>query len=183
MLKVVIGLGNEMPLGKQPSKYAGTRHNVGADFITHLSVSLKAPFQLQEGFKYYQEHQCFFVILNSYMNHSGTAIQKVLSHFQCLPEETLIIHDEIELSYGRLKFKRAGGHRGHNGLRHTIQCLGTNHFCRLSIGVDRVESDDLSDYVLSQHQPAQKDKIMQCFHYLYDNLENILTGQFQEVSL
>ena len=77
----------------------------------------------------------------TYMNLSGLSLHKVLSTYKVEPEQVLVIHDEVELEYEKIKLKKGGGHRGHNGIRNISEFLGSKDYYRLQIGVGRHNDD------------------------------------------
>jgi PTH1 family peptidyl-tRNA hydrolase len=72
-----------------------------------------------------------------YMNHSGFAVSQAAQFHGVLPEELVVVHDEIDLPFARLRLKAGGGHGGHNGLRSIVEQLGHSDFLRVRIGVGR----------------------------------------------
>ena len=93
------------------------------------------------------------------MNNSGQSIIALANYYKIKPEETLIIHDELELPAGTLSLKWSGGLGGHNGLRSTKAVFGTADFWRLRFGIGRPsERIDIADYVLSPF--TQENKIL-----------------------
>ncbi len=71
------------------------------------------------------------------MNRSGGPVQRVASYYNIQPENILVVHDDLDVPFGRLKFVRSGGHGGHNGIRSIIDAIGTKNFPRLKIGIGR----------------------------------------------
>src|SRR5207237_1875837 len=92
----------------------------------------------------------------TYMNESGRSVGAAARFFKLPPEQTLLIHDDVDLEEGRLQARLGGGLAGHNGLRSIAQHLGANDFLRLRIGVGRPGRGDprsVADYVLSPFEP------------------------------
>jgi peptidyl-tRNA hydrolase, PTH1 family len=88
----------------------------------------------------------------TYMNESGRSVGAAARFYKTPPEQTLLVHDDVDLEEGRLQARLGGGLAGHNGLRSIAQHLGTNDFLRLRIGVGRPGRGDrrpVADYVLS----------------------------------
>ena len=85
----------------------------------------------------------------TYMNLSGRSVVPARSFFDVAIEDILVVHDELDLPYGRLRLKKGGGHAGHNGLRSIGSEMGANGFCRLRVGIGRPVHGDVSNYVLS----------------------------------
>ena len=94
----------------------------------------------------------YFLKPMTYMNLSGESIIEVATFYKILPEEILVVHDELELAQGFVSLKWSGGLGGHNGLRSTKAVLGTADFWRLRFGIGRPENPDIgiADYVLSR---------------------------------
>ena len=92
------------------------------------------------------------------MNLSGQAVVAAAYYYRIMPEEILIAHDELDFPAGKVRIKFGGGHGGHNGLRDTIQHLGSKDFYRLRIGINHPgDRNRVSQYVLSQ--PSQTDTL------------------------
>ncbi len=101
----------------------------------------------------------YFLKPETYMNNSGQSIIALANYYKIKPEETLIVHDELELPAGTLSLKWSGGLGGHNGLRSTKTVFGTADFWRLRFGIGRPsEGVDIADYVLSPF--TQENKIL-----------------------
>ena len=134
-LRLVVGLGNP------GSKYDGTRHNVGFMVLNRLAQ--------REGFSFRQQSKLHgfagesgvgasrlrCLMPQTYMNESGRAIRAALDWFGFGPEQLLVLVDDMDLPLGRLRLRAKGSAGGHNGLRSTIQHLGTQEFPRLRIGI------------------------------------------------
>jgi PTH1 family peptidyl-tRNA hydrolase len=92
----------------------------------------------------------------AFMNRSGFPVQKLAHYYQIQSEDMLIIHDDIDLAYGRLKIKEKGGHGGHNGIRSIMDTFGAGDFVRLRIGVGRSETGgDVTGHVLGKFNAGQ----------------------------
>jgi len=84
------------------------------------------------------------------MNRSGPPVRSLAEFFQISSRDMVIVHDDIDLAYGRLKIKEKGGHGGHNGVRSLIDAFGGGEFTRLRVGIGRSETAGrpVADYVL-----------------------------------
>ena len=144
-------------LGNPGTDYIHTRHNLGATWVARLceeyNVSLQPNTKLAANIAKI-EPNILCIVPNDYMNHSGFAIKKAAGYYKFDLENILVVHDELDLLPGDIRLKLYGGHGGHNGLRHIIEQLQTNHFKRLRIGIGHPKvREQVSDYVLS---PANK---------------------------
>ncbi|HCO12066.1 MAG TPA: aminoacyl-tRNA hydrolase [Desulfonauticus sp.] len=150
MIKLIVGLGNP------GNKYTFTRHNIGFKIIDSFLEAeevqvIKQQNILGDLFQVnFLENKYFILKPSTYMNRSGIAVQRVANFFSFSSENILVVHDELDLPLGKIKFKQGGGTAGHNGLKSVCACLGSNAFLRLRIGIGRPQKgEDIADYVLS----------------------------------
>lgn len=154
----VVGLGNP---GEQ---YAKTRHNVGFQMLDALLQDQHTPhygFKFQSDcFKGDIDHQpCLLLRPHTFMNLSGQAVGEATRYFKIPSEKTLVIHDDIDLEFGKVKVKIGGSHGGHNGLKSVDQHIGNDYF-RLRIGVGRPTGQmDVSDFVLHSFDKEEQKEI------------------------
>ena len=157
-MRLVVGLGNP------GDNYKKTRHNAGfmvldevADFFA-IAVEKTRPFSdLLYGRGLIDGVDTILAKPLAFMNRSGPPIQSISHYYRILCEEMLVIHDDIDLAFGRLKIKKKGGDGGHKGVRSLIQALGRDEFIRLRIGVGRSEDQiNTTDHVLGRFKPEEK---------------------------
>ena len=91
----------------------------------------------------------YFLKPLTYMNLSGESVGELARFYKILPEEILVVHDELELPLGTVSLKWSGGLGGHNGLRSMKSTFGTADFWRLRFGLTKPQNRDIADYVLS----------------------------------
>ena len=134
-LKMVVGLGNP------GSKYSGTRHNIGFMALERMASSNGITFRQQSKLHGLAaetgvgDQRLRLLMPQTYMNDSGRSIRAALDWFGFAPEQLLVLVDDMDLPLGRLRLRAQGGAGGHNGLRSTIQHLGSQVFPRLRIGI------------------------------------------------
>ncbi|WP_353090465.1 aminoacyl-tRNA hydrolase [Synechococcus lacustris] len=134
-LTLLVGLGNP------GADYAGTRHNVGFMVLDQLAASAGANFRPQA--KLHAEladigqgnNRWRLLKPQTLMNDSGRSIRACLDWFGWSAEQLLVLVDDMDLELGRLRLRASGSAGGHNGLRSTIQHLGSEEFARLRIGI------------------------------------------------
>ena len=134
-LKIVIGLGNP------GTKYSGTRHNIG--FMALERMASSAGFTFRQQTKLHGlaaetgvgDQRLRLLMPQTYMNDSGRSIRAALDWYGFAPEQLLVLVDDMDIPLGRLRLRAQGGAGGHNGLRSTIQHLGSQVFPRLRIGI------------------------------------------------
>ena len=154
-LKLVVGLGNP---GKN---YQDTRHNAGfmvADKIAKdFSIEIhNKKFDLVFGRGFVEDIEILLAKPLAFMNRSGPPVQKLAHYFRIHCEDMLVIHDDIDLAFGRLKIKEKGGHGGHNGIRSLMDVFGGGDFMRLRIGVGRSEAGEgVTNHVLGRFSAEQ----------------------------
>jgi PTH1 family peptidyl-tRNA hydrolase len=93
----------------------------------------------------------------TFMNRSGEAVRRLVDFFNVGMEDLIVVHDDLDLPFGRLRFKRRGGDGGHQGLRSIIEAMGGNTFLRLKVGIGRPPGGmEAADYVLSDFDEIQQ---------------------------
>jgi PTH1 family peptidyl-tRNA hydrolase len=171
---LVVGLGNP---GRQ---YQGNRHNVGFRIVDQLAAraGISSPRE-----KYGAE--LFEIALGServllckpmeFMNVSGQAVQKVAGFHKIPAARTIVVHDELDVPFGRLKLAAGGGPGGHNGVRSIIADLGTPDFPRVRVGIDRPPPQwKGADYVLANFTGAEQNQLDEVIDLAADAVEDIV---------
>jgi peptidyl-tRNA hydrolase, PTH1 family len=177
-IKLIVGLGNP------GSEYRGTRHNAGADFVEQLARQNGATLQPES--KYFglasrinmAGHDLRLLIPTTFMNRSGKSVGALATFFKIEPEEILVAHDELDIPAGTARFKRGGGHGGHNGLRDIIPALGNNkNYYRLRIGIGHPgHSSQVTGYVLGRPSQVDRDRIDASIDEAIASLPLLLAG-------
>jgi PTH1 family peptidyl-tRNA hydrolase len=177
-MRLVVGLGNP---GKE---YEATRHNAGFMVVDELARR----FGVEQWRTKDQARQALVsgrrVVLVepvSFMNASGIPVRVIASWYRVPPENVLVINDDMDLPFGKLRMRPTGGHGGHNGLRSLIATLGEN-FPRLRFGVGRPRTDESSqgpapiDHVLSPFSADEARSLPQIVSAATDGVEKWLEG-------
>ncbi|MSP62293.1 MAG: aminoacyl-tRNA hydrolase [Myxococcales bacterium] len=130
---LVVGLGNP------GQEYADSRHNIGFMVADALCSRwrigpMKAKFGGEHARGEIKDKSAFLLKPMEYMNVSGPPVQRIAAFYQIEPRDTVVLHDDIDLEFGRVKVKVAGGHGGHNGLRSLLETVGPA-FIRVRCGV------------------------------------------------
>jgi len=154
-MRLVVGLGNPGP------KYAGTRHNVGYDVVDYLAAAPQCgPFRSKFQSLIAEMNEAGELVLlvkpETYMNLSGRAVRQLLDFYKLEPAQLLVVCDDFNLPLGKLRVRAQGSHGGQNGLRNIQECLGTDAYPRLRIGVGQPGPGEAVDFVLSRFKPAEK---------------------------
>jgi PTH1 family peptidyl-tRNA hydrolase len=156
-VKLIVGLGNPGP------KYALTRHNVGFLVVDALIQELNLNNKKDEC----QAHtykarigndDVLFVKPQTFMNLSGTSVQGLMAFYKATLDDILVLHDEVDIPFAKLRFQRNRGHGGHNGIRDIHAKVGSD-YARLKIGVGRpmIPQMEVADFVL-QNFPKENEK-------------------------
>ncbi len=154
----VVGLGNP---GKE---YENTRHNVGfsvADrLIRHYFIGMQErKFRASWGAGQAEGRKILFVKPLTYMNRSGEPVGEILKYFGIAPQQTLVIHDDLDLPFARIRIARRGGAGGHKGIQSIIDHLGTTDFPRLKLGIGRPKhGEPVETYVLQPPYPEEREE-------------------------
>ncbi len=128
-------------LGNPGAKYSETRHNIGFMALEKIAKDEGANFRKQKKLNgllteiRYKKTTIRLLMPTTFMNESGTAIRAALHWFGLNTSQLVVLVDDMDLPLGRMRFRTKGGSGGHNGLKSTIQHLGTENFCRLRIGI------------------------------------------------
>ena len=170
-------------LGNPGSKYENTRHNIGFKVIDKLINDLgardvsKASFQ-GELFKY-SNH--YFLKPTTFMNLSGKSVLAVKQFYKIELEDIIVIHDDIDLPFGALRFKKGGGHGGHNGLKSIDGMIG-KEYLRVRVGVDKPEhKSQVADYVLHDFSAAEEERLDELIKHVVQACKKLATDDLDEV--
>jgi len=160
---LVVGLGNPGP------SYATTRHNVGRFVVELLAERVGAPFKahrrgradvLETRLGDPPGVRTVLARPRSYMNESGGSVAALRDFFKIDIDHLALVHDELDLPFGTLRVKRAGGDNGHNGVRSVRAALGTGEFCRVRIGIGRPPGRlDPAVFVLKPFSATERDEL------------------------
>jgi len=181
-IKLIVGLGNPGP------DYVRTRHNAGFWLAESIAEDLRCDFTVEKPFfgsvakARVNGEQIFLAKPLTYMNRSGQCVGALARFYKLVPEEILVLHDELDLMPGQVKVKQGGGHAGHNGLRDIQAALGSPNFWRLRLGIGHPRSlnlaQEVADFVL--HPPRREDQtsIDECLTRCRAVMPLFLKGEF-----
>ena len=174
---LIAGLGN---IGRQ---YEYTRHNVGFLFIDilakHLSIEMSTQkFHSEFGAKTISATKVILAKPQTFMNNSGVAIAEIANFYKIPQENILIIFDDLDMEFGKIKIKKAGGDAGHNGIKSINSLLGKD-YSKLKIGIGRPEyKGQVSDYVLSNFSQEELKSLAQVFDKLCANSDDLIQQEY-----
>ncbi len=156
MTTLIVGLGNPGP------EYISTRHNIGFLALDRLREVFDAP-AFQSDAKFFADlssvvtggEKIIFAKPTTYMNESGRSVRAILDYYKLDTNALIVIHDDLDITPGTLRTTDSSRAAGHNGVQDIIDCLGTQDFFRIRLGIGRpVEVEDVCmpshDYVLGR---------------------------------
>lgn len=159
---IIAGLGNP------GTRYSATRHNIGFRIVDLIAERWGRP-AFREKFRGevalaqpvgdFGDDRIYLLKPQTFMNLSGESVQPAATFFKQTPSQILVLHDELDLPFGRLQLKRGGGAGGHNGLKSIASRLGTPDFLRLRVGIGRPPADfkgQVADFVLQAFAPSEE---------------------------
>ena len=172
-MKLIVGLGNP------GARYNFTRHNFGflaLDFyfkVRGLEWKDKPKFGAMWG----REGDTIFIKPQDYYNESGRAVQEFMRFYKTAVSDVLVVCDDFNLEFGRMRYRAQGSAGGNNGLKSIISTLGTDEFARLRLGTGndelRGKMGDM-DFVLSKFTPDEKAKLPEILREVVERIDEII---------
>ena len=154
---LVVGLGNPGP------NYAATRHNLGFMVADRLAERLGSTFKVHKrsGAEIVTGrlggHSVVVAKPRCYMNESGRQVGTLAKFYSLPPADVVVVHDDLDLDFGRVRLKLGGGEGGHNGLRSVAAALASKDFQRVRIGIGRPPGrKDPAAFVLEKFSAAEQ---------------------------
>ncbi len=156
MPRLIVGLGNP------GETYRDTRHNIGFMVLDEIARRLGTAFREEKRWtglvaKYTGGH---LLKPLTFMNDSGRSVQSVGHFYKTTPMQTLVVHDDVDLPLGRMRFRSSGSPGGHNGIRSLIAAFGTQEFPRLKVGIapadGRPTGERMVGHVLGKFSPEEQ---------------------------
>ncbi len=180
-IKLIVGLGNPT------AEYEHTRHNAGFWFLDELAWQWKAAFKNEKKFfgdvarVARPEGDVWLLKPDTYMNLSGKAVQALANFYKIQPEEILVVHDELDIDCGAIRFKLGGGNGGHNGLKDIQAKLGTPQFYRLRLGIGHPGDKHLVvGFVLNKPSAAERELIDRAIAKSLRAMDDVMAGRQED---
>lgn len=169
---VLVGLGNP---GKE---YEGHRHNVGFQSLDYLADQYRISYKKhpQSNSLVSKYENLHFIKPQTFMNLSGHSVSQYCQFIKNISiENIIVIHDELDISFGKIQLKKGGGLAGHNGLKSIAQQLGKSDFLRIRIGIGRpIHNQSVSDYVLNNFTSTESKQLNQIYQRVYESTQSII---------
>lgn len=173
-MRLIFGLGNPGP------QYRLSRHNIGFLVIEELAARAKVTLARQKHRSLFArtniaDREVILIQPQTYMNLSGQSVSRWLKDLGIGHQDIIIICDDLDQDFGRLRFRKSGGDGGHRGLRSIIEALGNKDFLRLKLGIGRApQGIDPQDYVLSPFEKEEREKLGGFLEQAADGVEAFL---------
>ncbi|MBK9217691.1 MAG: aminoacyl-tRNA hydrolase [Uliginosibacterium sp.] len=154
--RLIVGLGNP------GAEYSETRHNAGFWFCERLAQDLGITLNHESRFHGYvgRSGNTWLLLPQTFMNRSGQAVLALAHFYRILPDEILVVHDELDIPPGQLRLKYGGGLGGHNGLKDISSRLSTQDYWRLRIGIGHPgDKNAVANFVLNRPRREEQDEI------------------------
>ncbi len=152
--QAVVGLGNPGPA------YQDTRHNVGQAVVDRLAHRLRGrrPAALTE--VEWAGNRLYLAKPVAFMNAVGPPVARLLRDLRLEPADLIVVYDDLDLPFGRVRIRQKGRHGGHNGVRSLIESLGTEAFRRVKVGIGRPATrDEVVDWVLTEFTREEREEL------------------------
>jgi len=159
-MKLIVGLGNPGVL------YSGSRHNIGFQVVKHLAKAKKTVLKKEKGANAlsakarFGETDAVLALPLTFMNLSGEAVKLLLKKHKAGLGDLLVVCDDLDLEFGRLRLRAKGSSAGHRGIQSIIGHLGSNEFSRLRVGIGRPGNHiEAADYVLEHFNKKESGEL------------------------
>ena len=176
-MKLIVGLGNT---GKE---YEKTRHNIGFMAIDNYLGEVK--YSKKFNGEYYETNingeKYIFVRPLSFMNLSGKVVYDFMNFYKLNINDLLVIQDDMDLDFGKIRIKINSSSGGHNGIKDIIKYLNTNEFARIKVGIAHNRNMDTKDYVLSKFSTNELETLNSSFQTINHIIEDFNKLNIQEL--
>jgi len=171
-MRLLVGLGNP---GKE---YEKSKHNIG--FLCLDAYAKTNRLKFTKSIKFHGEivklPDAILLKPRTFMNNSGRAVQAAAGYFGVAPADILVVSDDLDLPFGKIRLRERGSAGGHNGLKSILEHLHTDEFKRCRIGIDREEGKEVVDYVLGDLSKEQKNLLENLYIETNAIMEDFLRG-------
>jgi len=177
---IVAGLGNPQ------KKYIYTRHNAGFLFLSafagRFNIKIKKKqFNAVTGYGHIEGHDILLMMPLTFMNLSGVSVRAAMKNYRLMPDNLIVVHDDMDIESGRVKFQYMRSSAGHKGIESIIEKTGSNAFYRIRIGVGKPAGpEDCADYVLSEFTRGEISMLSDIFDKVTDSLTLFINGERQK---
>ena len=172
-MQLIVGLGNP------GEKYQYTRHNIGYMAIDNI-VAAQQDYKIKKKFNsiiyetILDKNRIILIKPETYMNNSGDAVFQIANFYKIDSKNILVLHDELDIPFGKIRIKSGGGNAGHNGLK-SISKKIDNNYTRVRLGIGHPgHKERVNGHVMGNFTGSEKEKLNQILNYLTNNIYEIL---------
>jgi len=172
-MQLIVGLGNP------GEKYQYTRHNIGYMAIENI-ISAQQDYKIKKKFNsviyetMLDKNRIILVKPETYMNNSGDAVFQIANFYKIDSKNIFILHDELDIPFGKIRIKSGGGNAGHNGLK-SISNKINNNYIRVRLGIGHPGNKErVNSHVMGNFTGSEKEKLNQILNYLTNSMNEIL---------
>lgn len=179
-MKLIVGLGNP---GKN---YENTRHNIGFSLLDVIAKDKNVFFDKEKFNASYTEfiyngEKILMIKPLSFMNLSGGVVRKFFDFYKLSLSDILVIQDDLDMSFGRIKFVFNSSSGGHNGIKDIERCLGSKDYARLKIGISNDKLINTKDYVLGNFNQEEKNILNNIYNDLVNVVDDFCTLSMERI--
>ncbi len=183
-MKLIIGLGNP------EKKYDGTRHNIGFqvldEFAEKHGLSWKQNNKLRAETTEYTVNDTKIMLAKptTYYNLVGESARAITDFYKIDPSEILVVHDDLDIPFGKTRTRNGGGDAGNNGIKSISQHIGPDfHRVRIGISNELSEKIDASDFVLSKFNSSESPELTQIIEKTHRCIDEFVTGNLEHKTI
>lgn len=180
-MRIILGIGNP---GR---RYSNNRHNVGFILLDQLAEKYSLSFNPSKGDYYFCEgkvgkNEFSLIKPSTYVNNSGIAASQALQFYNINVSDFLVVYDDINLEFSKIKVKAAGGDGGHNGINSIIYHLQNDQFPRIRIGIgNNFEKGSMADYVLSDFSKEEFEVLKNTYMVSINLINEFIQGGIKQL--
>ncbi len=170
-------------LGNPGDKYKNTRHNIGFLVIDEIAKGLTTSIINKSNFnsELLKASNKLLAKPQTFMNESGQSIIAIADYYNIPDENIIIVHDDLDLPFGAIKFKVGGGHGGHNGLRSIDSHIG-KEYIRVRIGIGKPEDkNQVANYVLNDFSKEECEQLPDIISHAIKAIESLQKQPIEEI--
>ncbi len=176
---LIVGLGN---IGLN---YVRTRHNIGFDIINQIATEHKSNFSNQKYGEVAELNikgkRIYLLKPSTFMNLSGKSIKYYLNYFNIPLINLLVVSDDLNLDFGKIRLRKKGSDGGHNGHKNIIEVLKTSNYCRLRFGIGQnFQKGEQVKYVLSKWSPSEEKNMTQQLDFCSKTILNFVFSGIED---
>jgi PTH1 family peptidyl-tRNA hydrolase len=179
-IRLIVGLGNPGP------EYEQTRHNAGfwlVDNLARMPLTRESRYNALAAKTTIAGNEVWLLEPQTFMNRSGQSVGALARFYKIVPDDILVVHDELDLPPGTAKIKKGGSSGGHNGLKDISAALGTQDYWRLRIGIGHPRNlnsqQAVADYVLHRPRKEEQALINDAIERSLDEIPLLCEGKFE----